>query len=250
MRVFRSLLVVAVGAGFSRALIAQSLPGDVVGYASLDHTPIGLLAPIAPRSQLGFVQRGVAFALRYGSIGEGPANNMTHTYAATALLPAGRRSIVSFTAGSFKETCPDPECKSILMLGAGAQYDLRPNLFSARGTAPRIAVGITGDVGYGARQFETTYLTAAAALPITVVFGGARAGVRAAPWLTPGFGFGRASIKGNIPFDKAQTGSRPMISGGLAFYNPASSWSVQAGGTHVVRTDSKTLLGVNLVLNW
>jgi hypothetical protein len=253
MSLSRRLAVLMVSGALTSAitfsLAGQSAPGDLIGYVSLHHSPIGLLAPVASRSQLGLTETGVSLALRYAEHGEGNRDNKANAYAATALLPVGTHGSVSLTAGGYKEQCPDPECKNILMLGAGGELNLSPNLFNAPPGTQRVNLGLSGDIGWSARQFETTYLTAAVGLPITMTFSD-KPGIHLAPWVTPGVGFGRASISGNVPVDHTQTGTRPMLGAGLALYNPASSISIQAGATHVVGRDSKTVLGINLVLGW
>src|SRR4051812_45109123 len=193
---------------------AQSAPSDLVGYISLVHTPIGLLAPIAPRSQLLGRQRDVSFALRYGSIADGRRNNKTQAYAASVYLPAGQEGSFSLSAGAYKASCPDPECKTTLFLGAGGQTQVM--------RSSPLSIDVSGDFGWSAREFGVTYLTGHVGLPLTLTMANTQPGIRLGAWLTPGFGFGRASSNDNRFADNSSTGSRPTLGGGIALYNPVS----------------------------
>lgn len=227
----------------------QAGQSEVVGYVSLTHTPIGLLAPIAPRPQVGLTQNGASFALRYGRLSDGPRDNKKEGYAGSVFFPVGGSATVSLTGGGYKETCPDPECRGILMIGGGAQTTILPDLLA--GSLARLSVDISGDLGWSARQFNTSYFTGHVGAPVTLANGAPpTAGMRVAAWVTPGFGFGQASVSDNSPLNGSRTGSRWTLGGGAALYNPQSTVSLQAGFMDVFASDSRTAFGVNLVLQW
>jgi hypothetical protein len=241
---------VAAGGLVSR-LAAQSLPGDLVGYVSLHHSPIGLLAPVAPALQLGTEAPGFQLALRAAEHAKGDRDNKTSAYAATGVLPVGRRAAVSLTVGGYKETCPDPECRNIFMAGAGATLDLTPDLFHAGAGSPHVNLGLSTEIGWSAREFEQTYATGALGLPITMTSGDSR-GFHVAPWLTPGVGFGRVTATfvspGARTIQTTNSGARPLLGGGLALYDFASSASLQVGAKYVFGAASRPVLGLTAVL--
>lgn len=241
MKIF---LVVLLGVAV-HASHAQNVPSDVVAYSSLTRTPMGLFAPMAP-PPTGARHTEAGLALRYGSLPRGEGNNESRAYAVSALFHAGSRAVLSLTGGAYKETCPDPECKNILMAGAGGQVDLAP-AFMRQLTA--FSMALSADLGWSAKQFGTTYLTAHAGVPLSLMLGGDPKSLRMSMWATPGFGYGRATISGNFPRSSVYTGSASTIAGGVALFTPSPRLSVQFGAMHVATSAAKTSVGVNVVLN-
>jgi len=233
----------------ARTAAAQS--SDFAAYTALIHTPIGLFIPVVPRSQLGLPSDGAAFGVQYGRHAAGDVNNKAQAYAVT-IYGGGERSTLSFTGGAYKETCPDPECKNVLMAGVGAQTRLVETTLSGK---ERFGVDLAGNVGYGAKQFSTTYIAAQIGLPVTLSNEAAKGGgMQIALWAAPGFAYGDArlnatSIEGT-PFSDKRSGTCPTAAAGIAFYNPPENISLQLGLTKAFADQSKPVLGVNLILHW
>jgi opacity protein-like surface antigen len=245
----RTLTVVAVASLVAAAAAAQApvSANAHVGYTGLIHTPVALLPQIPTRTMVGGVPSGVALSLRYGYLGRGERNNKTNAFGVSAVLPAGMGSTVSVTGGFYRGDCPDPECRNILMLGAGGDMRVASMPFGVTGS--RVTFTVNGDLGWSAREFDTGYISGHVGLPVALVPGTGSTGMRFAPYVTPGFGFVRASERRSGTTTN-HSGSRFTFGGGVAMYNPASSMMFHLGAMTVPVSDGEVMLGAGLAVNW
>jgi hypothetical protein len=93
-------------------------------------------------------------------------------------------------------------------------------------------------MGFG-KPSGTTLLSITGGLPVALVAGGPT--LKIAPFLTPGFGWGRASGGGN-----SNSGSRLMLGGGLAIQSTTSSLGANFGFQKVFIQNGETMFGINV----
>jgi hypothetical protein len=239
VRLFFVLAVLLLPASRSAA---QSLD-ELGAYAALAGTPIGALPPVMTSTMLATLQRSMQFSVRYGYLRGYPdaatgggfdvgANN----FAATVTLPMGLGSTVSLTAGAWYPT--GQNYSSHLMLSAGGDYRLGSGPISDAPTSPALSVSLSGELGYGRPKDESLW-SASVGAPIAIVTRGE--GMRIAPFLVPAIGFG---TRNTAVDDQSRSGVRWMVGGGVGFYNPASTLSINLGFHQAFISGSSTLVGV------
>jgi hypothetical protein len=201
------------------------------------------VTPILTRTMLGVLQEGASIALRHGFrpaivLNGGEANN----FAATAVLPAGLGSSVNLTAGMVSQYCAG--CSMKLMLGGGGDIRIGSTAFGTTPNAPRLTVSLVGELGYSQRD-PGSYISGYVGAPVALITNPTRTpGMRFVPFVTPGFGF--ANITGAGAANGS--GSRYLVGGGVALYNPASSVMVDVGFQYVAIPDTRTMFGLAVVL--
>ncbi|HVX41328.1 MAG TPA: hypothetical protein VHB25_17320 [Gemmatimonadaceae bacterium] len=221
-------------------LAAQVTSDDVSAYRALMLTPVGGLSPIATSTIDGEVQSGVALALRYGYYGGGSSLSSHNDFGATAVLPLAMGSTVSLTGG-----VASGQGNNGLMLSIGADTRITEMPFGSAADSRRLGIAVNGELGYGKPTGEHV-ISGAVGLPLSLIPGRmARDAMRIVPWVTPAFGFGNEKFDG---FDQTFSGSRFMLGGGLAVYNPSSSLSFSAGVQYVSIQSAQLQIGLNVVL--
>lgn len=234
------LRIAALGLFAAAPLRAQVISDDVAAYRALMLTPAGALPPIATSTINGEVQSGVALALRYGYYGGGTTLSSHNNFGATAILPLGIGSTVSLTGG-----VASGQGNNGLMLSIGGDTRITEMPFGNTSDSRRLAIGVNGEVGYGKPTGEHV-VSAEVGVPLSLIPGRmARDAMRIIPWVTPAFGFGNEKYD---DFDQTFSGSRFMIGGGLAMYNPTSSVAFSAGVQYVSIQNAQLQIGLNLVL--
>jgi hypothetical protein len=230
----RAALAAAVATlAVSPTLARAQSESDLAAYVVLIATPQGGFAPIVTPAMLGQAPAPRRLTVRYGRVDlfEDATNNL----ALTALLPSGSRGSVSLTAGYWNPDCDG--CRGHLVLGLGGDARLASGPISSGPDAAQLNVGFAGEVGF-AKPEEATFLSATVGMPVTLVASGE--GIRIAPFLTPGLGFGYGTGGGF-----SESGTRPMLGGGIGIH-AANGLGVNFGFQKVFIEGGRMTIGLNL----
>lgn len=204
-------------------------PGAVVSYLALATTPIGALPPALSSSMLGGKTEGWGVQTRYGHIS---ADEAIHNIGVGVDFSALRGN-VGITLGY---AMPQAEgADSYMLVGAGWQS----RLASSDLGAAKLNVGVQTDVGYSKPVQDVTALSAAVSIPVAFVAGSGSWSY--APFLSPGFGYGRLSAAG-----ESESGTRFMLGGGLALNSPARGMAFNVGLQKVFIEDGEMQFGIGL----
>jgi hypothetical protein len=236
----RKLVAGAAIAGAAAALVAVPTPamaqseGDVIAYLVLNSTPQGAFVPVVTPTMLDDILTGPELVVRYGRVDlfEDAANN----FALALLLPSGPRVTVSLTAGYWNPDCDG--CDGHPMIGAGMDGRIATAQLSDVPGAAQLIVGFGAEFGL-AKPEEVTLVSATASLPMSFVLR-STTGLRIAPFLIPGFGFGYVTGAG-----ESDSGTRFMIGGGLGIQS-ATGFLLNAGFQKVLIEEGRTTIGVNV----
>jgi hypothetical protein len=206
--------------------------GDFVAYVALNFTPPAGFAPVMTRTMLGQAQPGWDLVPRYGRVDlfEDAANNF-----ALSIVHGGGRSSFGFTAGYWNPDCDG--CDGHFVAGLGGDTRLAASPLGTGPGAMLLTIGLNGEIGFGKPEGATLW-SATAGLPVALV-AGSNSGLRLAPFLTPGFGFGYVTADGD-----SESGTRPLLGGGIGIW-AASGFGVTIGFQKVFIEDGKTTLGIN-----
>lgn len=201
-----SLIAVVLDALIAVSAGAQD-PGHFAAYAALVLTPQGAFAPLPPVSA-----SAARYSLRYGRVkmGDGARNNLAF---AARVTGAGRSG--SLTAGLL--TCNG--CWPGVTLGGELDLPLASGeIGSARYSAEvRNAFGFAFSTG----ERDSRALSASVSVPLSFAAG---TGLRIAPFISPGLGYGRLSIA-----RRSESGVRLMAGLGLAIQNVHRSLDATIG---------------------
>ena len=240
-----SPLVVAAVVLSAGGASAQSY-GDFASYYALMRTAVTGLPPIATSTILGERQNGAEFAVRYGNVSSGDLTASFNNFGASAVFGSDGTSSITLTGGVSSPS----RGSSSLMLGIGGDMRLTDMPMSDSRNATLLRVGLNGEFGYG-RPSHITLLAGSVGLPLSLIMrGGARDGMRIAPFLTPAFAFGDFSPDNDVrpPFDQSGSGSHFALGGGIAIYNRTSSVALDLGFQNVFVDGGHTEFGIGLVL--
>ena len=230
-------VLAALALGCAVPLPAQSL-NSFAAYAALITTPPAALPPVLSSAMLGRPMTSPNVAIRYGRLsGESVGINAID---ARLALPTGARAAYGFGVGYQKPNCSDAGCDGHVMAGAFAEGRLTHIDLGTSEDAGRLNIGLNGELGFGKRS-EVTVWSFTAGLPIALVAGGPT--MKVAPFLTPGFGWGRFSADGD-----SENGTRFLFGGGVTVQSLTSGVGVTAGFQKVFIDGSRTLFGLALVL--
>jgi hypothetical protein len=218
---------------------------DYEAYLALISTPAGALPPVMTSTIVTTLQRTTQFSVRYG-YQNGLADPVTgrssdvgaNNFAATVVLPMGLGSTVSLSAGAWYPT--EKDYSSHLMLSGAGDYRIGSAALSDAPASPLLALALSGELGF-AKPRDATMWSANVGVPVSLVTQGT--GMRIAPFVVPGLGFGTVNSSG-----ETRSGMRFTAGGGVGLYNPASTLSVNLGFQHVFIRGSSTLVGVVLSL--
>jgi hypothetical protein len=212
--------------------IAQDV-SDAVAYVALIATPPGAFAPLVTKTMLGDGRHGTDFVFRYGrgDLGVAETNNLALTW-----TNGSARGSFGFTVGYWSPDCDD--CDGNVLAGLGGDVRLLSGAVGAAPSAMVLTVGLSGELGFAKPEdgmiWSTTF-----GIPVTLVAGSTISGTRIAPFLTPGFGWGRISGDG-----ESESGTRAMLGSGLAI--KGRSIGATFGFQKVFIDEGETTFGVNV----
>ena len=200
---------------------AQDL-GDIAAYAALSFTPVGGLVPLPPSASAA---RGSAFVLRYGNLELGDPSLHSFSFGGDLATAHGRFGL---TVGA--STCDG--CDGNFMAGVDYSVPLTQNVLSV---AVRPALGFMKPLEGGG-----TAVSLGLSLPVGVELSGATGPVFT-PYLVPGLGYGHISNDGD-----SESGTRPMLGGGIAIAGRQSTFAVHLGFQKVFIEEGETTFGLGM----
>lgn len=222
--------------------VAQS--GDERALIALRATHLGALTPLTTPAMLSRRLNGVQLGLRYGWREE--VGITTQAVAASGILGVGMASSVTLTAGVSDADCAP--CSPALMLGLGG--DMR--VFEAGDVmagGSSLSVAVSGDLAYAQlKPSDETGIALGIGAPVTLTFAATPEGIRFAPFFTPIFGVGSTTFGCPALVDCEESGTRFVLGGGVAVWNPLSSISASLGINHVLADGAKPVYGVSVQL--
>jgi len=235
MRKFAIVLTSVASVGIAASAQAQGTIAttDQAGYIALAGTPVGAMTPVVTSAMLGRIAKGYSFAGQYGHLSDDVGG--FNSFGASVSMPVGGLSLGG-SLGMFSPSATGS--KSNLMVGLNAESNLgawaigegkNANLFTMSGRA---------DLGWANPQ-DLGLLSLSAGVPLTLVL--KNGDMTFAPFVTPGFGWGRISPTGF----NSQSGTRFMTGAGLGVSN-RNGWGVSAGMQKVFITQGKMVFGLNL----
>lgn len=257
----------ATGIGLAAAgptpAAAQTSAGDAAAYVALLSTPNAGLPPLVTGTMLGARQNGAQFVVRYGHVGVSVVGTLSNvgdaanSLGATAILPVGTTSTVSLTAGFERPSCDGCDAPNSLILSVGGDMPLTSWPMGQGRDADRLTMTLAGELGFGKPQDDRA-LAGTVSVPFALSLGSGGEGMRITPFLTPGFGFASYQfsvaspaafgVGGSSRSTETESGTRFLLGGGVALWNPTSTVSVSAGFQHVFIDNGTTLYGLTLTL--
>ena len=204
--------------------------GAIVAYAALNTTPIGALPPALSSSMLNGTAEGWGLQTRYGymSVGESALHNL----GIGVDFRAPWSGNVGITLGY---GMPGEEgAESYMMLGAGWQS----RITSSDVGGAKLNVGVQTDLGYS-KHDDVNAIAAAFSVPVAFVAGSGSWSY--APFLSPGFGFGRLSDEIG-----SESGTRFLLGGGIALNSPSRGMAFNVGVQKVFIEEGDVQFGVGL----
>lgn len=247
-RLYLAMRSIALLVVLTSVAAAQPSAQDIAAYQSLLLTPVGALPPFATSTMAGVVQNGVQLAVRYGYVSSdnGPGFN---NIAATAVLPMGIGTTVSLTGGVTAPTSCNG-CSAGVLLGLAGDTRLTEMAIGTGRDGSRLTFALNGELGFGNPKLPDRFnlISGAVGVPITLVSGGPSNSMHFAPFVTPGFGFGRREVDTGGGTNVSESGTRLMIGAGILLYNPASNLSFDVGVQHIAIDQGQTQVGLGLIL--
>lgn len=239
MRKFAIVLTSLSSLGLAASAQAQGPSvGDLAAYTALSVTPVGAMTPVVTSSMLGRVPQGYSFAGQYGHLSDNGTS--VNSFGATASMPLSGIQV----GGSFGFVSPSSNTglKSNMMLGLNAESNLGAWALTQGKDANLFTLGLRGDFGWanpddGAGSTATA-LSFAAGAPVALVL---KSGdLTWAPFVTPGFGWGRLGENG-----VSESGTRFMMGAGLGMSH-RNGWGVSVGMQKVFIDQGKSVFGLNV----
>jgi hypothetical protein len=240
MRKFAIVLTSLTSLGVAASAQAQGPSvGDAAAYVALSTTPVGAMTPIVTAAMLGRIPKGYSVAGQYGHLSDNGAG--FNSFGASVSMPVSGFSL----GGSLGMWSPSAQgSKSNLMLGANAETNLGAWAIGDGKDANLFTMSVRGDLGWANPDDGTgtnnsiTALSVSAGVPVALVL---KSGdMTFAPFVTPGFGWGRLSATG-----ASESGNRFMMGAGLGVSN-RNGWGVSVGMQKVFIDQGKTVFGLNL----
>jgi len=216
--------------------------GDLRAFVALDASHIGALTPVLSPAIYGRALRSAQLGVRYGLQRE--AGTTRHAVAGSAIFQAGLASTFSVTAGVSDQDCLD--CAPEMMLGLGG--DMR--VFEAgdvMGPGSSFNLGVSGELGYAQiKPQDISTFAIGIGAPMALSFaGGGATGMRFVPYFTPMLGIGQLNRDCVTPGCQ-NSGTRWVLGGGIAVWNPLTSVSASVGVNQVMQDGSPPAFGVNV----
>ena len=236
MRKFALVLTSVSTLGIAASTAQAQSVGDLAGYIALASTPVGAMVPTVSNAMLGRVAKSYEMAGRYGHLSDNGAG--FNSFGASASMPVSGFTLGA-TLGYLSPSCPSGStCDGNMMLGLNGETRLGELAISdAKKDPSKITFGLRSDFGW-AKPDQVTALSLSAGVPVTLV---ARSGsMTFAPFITPGFGWGRLSDSG-----ASESGTRFHLGAGVGMIN-ANGWGVSVGMQKVFIDQGKSVFGLNV----
>jgi len=239
MRKFAIVLTSLTSLGVAASAQAQTSLGDAAAYLALSTTPVGAMTPVVSSAMLGRIAKGYSVTGQYGHLSDDAAG--FNSFGASISMPVSGFSL----GGSLGFMSPSADgSKSNLMLGANAETNLGAWALGQGKNANLFTMSVRGDLGWANPDDGTgtdnsiTALSFSAGAPFALVL--KNGDMTWAPFVTPGFGWGRLSANG-----ASESGTRFMMGAGLGMTH-RNGWGVSVGMQKVFIENGKTVLGLNL----
>jgi hypothetical protein len=241
MRKFAIVLTSLTSLGVVASAQAQGPSlGDLAGYAALSATPVGAMTPVVTSAMLGRIAKGYTVTGQYGHL-SGDNGSGFNSFGASVSMPVSGFSL----GGSFGLLSPSAQgSKSNMMLGLNAETNLGAWAIGEGKNANLFTMSARGDFGWANPDDGTgtnnsvTAMSLSAGVPFALVL--KNGDMTFAPFVTPGFGWGRLSAQG-----ASQSGNRFMMGAGLGVAR-RNGWGASVGMQKVFIDQGKTVLGLNL----
>ena len=240
MRKFAIVLTSLTSLGVAASAQAQTSLGDAAAYLALSTTPVGAMTPVVTSAMLGRIAKGYTVTGQYGHL-SGDNGAGFNSFGASVSMPVSGFSL----GGSLGFMSPSGQgSKSNLMLGANAETNLGAWALGEGKNSNLFTLSARGDFGWANPDDGTgtdnsiTALSMSASTPFALVI--KNGDMTWAPFVTPGFGWGRLSATG-----ASESGTRFMMGAGLGMTH-RNGWGVSVGMQKVFIDQGKTVLGLNL----
>lgn len=218
-------------------LHAQSI-NAAVAYGALITTPAGALPPALSSAMLYRPMTQPDLAMRYGHISDNGTS--LNTFDARLGFPLGTKAMVGVNAGYQDASCNLGNCDSHFIAGANAEGRLASTMLGAGADAAQLTIGLNGDAGFGKVNGASAF-SFTGGLPVALLSRTSKALI--APFLTPAFGWGRASDNG-----VSENGTRFLLGGGVTLQSTTSPIGANFGFQKVFVDGGETVFGVSLVV--
>lgn len=217
---------------------------DARAFVALRSTHIGALTPMLGPAMIGRQPNGAQLAIRYGfnreEITGGSVN--THAIAGSGIFAIGTGGTWAIHAGVSDADCEG--CSPEMMLGIGGETRVF-EVGDFLGAGSSLSIGISGDAGYAQLKPDGSALSLGVGAPMALqLSSGNNSGMRIIPFVTPVFGIGQINDCGG---GGSCNGTRFVLGGGVALWNPLTSISASVGVNHVFFPDQQPVFGVNVV---
>ena len=234
MRKFALVLTSLSTLGIAASTAQAQSVGDLAGWLALSTTPVGAMTPVVTNAMLGRVSKSYEMAGRFGHMSVDGAG--FNSFGASAAMPVSGFTLGG-TLGYISPSCDG--CDGNVMVGLNAETRMGAlKISDAKKNPNQITLGLRSDFGW-AKPDQTTALSLSAGVPVTLV---AHSGnITFAPFITPGFGWGRLSATG-----ASESGTRFHMGAGVGVINAANGWGVSVGMQKVFLDGAKSVFGLNL----
>lgn len=242
LKTWQAYAVALLALGATRSAVAQS-SGDNAAYLALVSTPIGGAAPSIAAPLIGS-GGSLGWHVRYAQIG---TSDLRFRHVLAGLDLSLGRSALAIDAGWNAVSCSDAfqttfgDCKGNFL--AGAQFATPIIGVGAHGSG--VALGFQADVGYSKPKLvdlgndDFAAYSAAASLPLAIT--ASAGGTKIAPYIAPGFGWGRLSASYGGSSD-SESGTRFMLGGGVRIES-MGGLGLSVGAQKVFIDGGKTTIG-------
>ena len=174
---------------------------------------------------------GIGADVQWGHMsGDGGSLN-TFTGGVTLPIAAGHGD-VGISAGYFKPSCDVGSCDGNFVAGGVVEG----RVLQSQMQSATFTLGLSGHVGF-AKPSGGTIWSASAGAPISLALG-SKTGLQVVPFITPSYGWGRASGGG-----ASESGSRLMVGGGIGLLSASSGFGFNVGVQKVFIDGGKTVFG-------
>jgi hypothetical protein len=241
MRKFAIVLTSLTSLGAAASAQAQGPSvGDLAGYVALSATPVGAMTPVVTSAMLGRIAKGYTVSGQYGHL-SGDNGSGFNSFGASVSMPVSGFSL----GGSLGYISPSAQgSKGNMMLGLNGESNLGAWALGDGKNANLFTMSARGDFGWANPDDGTgtnnsvTALSLSAGVPFALVL--KNGDMTWAPFVTPGFGWGRLSATG-----ASESGTRFMMGAGLGMTH-RNGWGVSVGMQKVFIDQGKTVFGLNL----
>jgi hypothetical protein len=227
-----AVLLLAPASSAAQSTVAER------AFVALRATHIGALTPMPGPAMVGRQLNGAQLGIRYGFHRESNVN--THAVAGSGIFAGGTNSNVSLHAGVSDADCDG--CTPEMLLGLSGEMRVAELGDPVGGSS--LHIGVSGDVGYAQLKPDRSALALGVGAPVVLTMhGGGSTGMRIVPFFTPMLGIGQVNDCGA----ETCSGTRLVLGGGIALWNPLTSVSASLGVNHVVLEGQGPVFGVNVV---